>query len=146
MLVVVDEFITGNTHPSQSLEEGVDRTIAHAGNVFFYASNGDSAFKTAMYATIGLVELGEAMAYKSIFALQIDVFLFKEVHNLLAGELVAIGIGSSLHNIAKLGMHFLGQVVAHSLLQHKSSTALAGLAVDANNGLVFTMQIGRIDG
>ena len=99
-----------------------------------------------MDSAIGLVKFGKAMAYQRIFALQIDVFLLKEVHNLTAGELVAISVGCRLHNIAKLRMHFLGQVVAHSLLQHKGSAALAGLAVDADYGLVFTMQIGRIDG
>ena len=128
MLVVVDEFVTLYAHTGQSLEEGVDGAVAHTSNVFFATINGDGALKTAMNSAIGLVELGEAMTYQRIFALQIDVFLLKELDNLLAAELVAVSVRSSLHNIAKFRMHFLRQIVAHSLLQHESRAALAGLA------------------
>ena len=42
-------------------------------------------------------------------------------------------------------MHFLRQIVADGMLQHEGSAALTGLAVNADNRLVFTMDIRRVN-
>ncbi len=43
-------------------------------------------------------------------------------------------------------MHDLGQVIAEVMLHDKGGAALAGLTVDADNGLVLPAHIGRVDG
>ena len=68
-----------------------------------FACNSNSTFKTAVNAAVSFVKLGKAMTQKLIFTGKVDVFLAEELHNLLAGKLVAVFVSRSLHDIAKLG-------------------------------------------
>ena len=56
-----------------------------------------------MDTAVCFVQLGEAMTPKLVLAGKVDVFLAEKLHNLLTGQLIAIFISRSLHDIAKLG-------------------------------------------
>ena len=103
MLMIVDEFVAINSDTGKRLEEGIDRTVTYTNYTLFFAGNSNLALKTAVDAAVSFVKLGEAMTQQLIFADKVEVFLAEELHNLLAGKLVAVFVSRSLHDIAKLG-------------------------------------------
>ena len=103
MLMIINEFVAINSDTGKRLEEGIDRTVSYTNYTLFFASNRNFAFKTAVDAAVSFVKLGEAMTQQLIFTGKVDIFLAEELQNLLTGQLIAIFISCSLHDIAKLG-------------------------------------------
>ena len=103
ILMIVNEFVAINSDTGKRLEEGIDRTVTYTNYTLFFASNSNFTLKTAVDAAISFVKLCEAITQKLVLANKVNVFLAEKLHNLLTGQLIAIFISCSLHDIAKLG-------------------------------------------
>ena len=76
----------------------------------------------------------------------LQIFLAENLKYLARGDLPAAAVAGVLDEVAEFRVHGLGQVIAEALAHHKGRPALAGLAVNADNGLVLAAQIRRVDG
>ena len=146
VFMVVNEFITNNTCTSQSLEEGVDRTVTYANNIAFLVKNIERTFETAVNRTICFVKFCETMTEQSIFTSKVNVFAVEEVNDLFLAKFVAEFVSCSFYDITKFRMHFFGQVVTNCVLQYERCATFTGLAVNTDNRFIFTMQICRVNG
>ena len=75
------------------------------------------------------------------------VLVLEGHQDLAGGELLVGVVGDALDEVAHLGGHLLGQVVAEVVLQDVGDAPLAGLAVDADDvGLVLPVDVVGVQG
>ena len=148
MFVVVDKFVSGDAHLGQRIEEGVDRPVAPAHHVQVFPVHRNNAGKDGGVVIVcgRLFQIHEVPFNQFIFPFQFNEFFVEQIHDLVFVQLVAVSICRCFHDIAEFRLHGLGQTVAPGLLQHESRAALAGLAVDADNGFVLAVNIRRVNG
>ena len=74
----------------------------------------------------------------------VQVVLAELFHDLLRSNLTLL-LGNLLDDIRKLFVHALRQLEAVEGIHNEGYAALAGLAVDADDWLVLSADVGRID-
>ena len=80
------------------------------------------------------------------WSLAVQVLTCEDVPNRLGVDLAALGVGDCLHDRGELNLHGARQVHAVVRLHDVGHAALARLGVHANNGLVRTTNVLRVDG
>ena len=139
MLVVVHQLDI----EAQCIDKGVDRPIAAALAGYGGAVFRQSHFDLHRFGIIGVLHQFMRAIRKRRGLIEI-----------LAGEngvdiggrhFAAAGVGHFLHGARKLDLQAARQLQAEFLLQQIGHAALAGLAVDADDGVVAAAQVGRVD-
>ena len=75
----------------------------------------------------------------------VEVLVGEHLPDLLGAQLAALGVGAALHDVAELDLEAARQVQAVLGLEQVGHPALAGLAVDAHDGLVGAADVVRVD-
>jgi len=93
----------------------------------------------------GAVLFLQTMALERVRRGGLQVLGFQQRVDLFGTHLQAQAVGFLLHHLAELDLHAPRQADAVFLLEQEGDAALAGLAVDANHGLVAAADVGRVD-
>ena len=149
VLFVVHKLIAVNgglRQVVQGVEEGVDGAVALAPDLHGVALVAHFAHKLHLAGVPVAGVLLEAVALQLIGLGHGQIFLVEELEDLLGLELLTHPVGLLLHHGAELGVHGTGQIIAEVLLHDKGGAALAGLGIDADDGLVLPSHVGGVDG
>ena len=145
VFLVVHKGVPVHFQAVNGVKEGVDGAVTIAGDIEGVAVTlqraGEGDLRVLILVALLEVALGEAVG-----AVELEVFPLKQVQNVGGLQLVTDVVALCLDDGAEFRMHGLGQIEAEVLGHDKSGAALAGLAVDADNGLVVPSYIGRVDG
>ena len=145
VFMVVYKFVAGNADARKCLEEAVNRAVAAADNHLDGAVFVNISFKAGFRGAVHIAQFRKAVLKQRVFAFKLSIFFIKELYNLLFFQFVAVSIRGCLDDCAKFRVHFFRQAVTAGMFQHKGCAALAGLAVNADNGFIFTVNICRIN-
>ena len=143
---VVQEGEAGHFLALDGVEEGVDGAVALTG----YLEDGVGVLDGALEGHVGVAlavdGLLEGVLEQLVGAIHVDIGLVEQLVDALRGDLGAHGIGLVLDHRTKLRVHGLGQIKAEVVLHDIGCAALAGLGVDADDGLVLPAHVGGVDG
>ena len=144
--LVIQEGEVGHLLVLDGVEEGVDGAIALAGDLEDRVRVLDSAPEGDMGVPLGVDALGKGVLEHPVGGVNVQVLLLEQLVDALGGDLGAHPVGLLLDDGAELGVHQLGQVEAEVVLHHIGGTALARLAVDADDGFILPAHVGGVDG
>ena len=143
MLGVIDD-IEVDAQGLQRIGVGGDGAVAGAGDLGFLAVVGHGG------GDGGIGIFGGNIVDLKRFQLQrggaVQEFGGEDIPHILGIDLAAFGIGDFLHDGGKLRLHGARHIDAVVGLHDVGDATLAGLGVDADNGLVIAAHVLRVDG
>ena len=146
MLAVALKLVFVQADLLQRVEERVDRAVAGALQLDLVgAVNEQSALEMHIILAVFAFFINFS-ACELIFGRMVEIVVLKDLKQLLGDQLALELLTLCLHQLGELRMHALGQVVAEGVAHHKRGAALSGLRVDADDRLIFSADVRRIDG
>ena len=143
LLVVQQAYVDADG--AQGVEEGRDRSVAGAGQ------HGVLAVDDGLHGQgVDAVGVGRGLAGADLdtaprVAGVGQVLVLEDRPDVLRRDLAALGVGLRLDDLRELDLHPAGQVQLVVVLQDVRDAALAGLRVDADDGLVGAADVLRVD-
>lgn len=119
--------------------------IAHRADQMVLMAEAQIAFKVYHGLAFRVVFFIEFVFLEIVRIFDVQIMGAENVEDLVRQEFSAGFVAGGLDHRAKLRMHGLGKFIAKALLHDERSPALPGLAVDADDRLVFASDVRRVD-
>src|SRR5699024_5852361 len=98
------------------------------------------------FSILSVILFKEFIPLEVIGIFNLKILLVEQVEDFLRLELPTLGVTGSLYDCAEFRVHGCGKMIAEALGHDESRATLAALAVNADNGLILTAHICRVDG
>src|SRR6185312_14237838 len=143
VLAVVDDADVETVGVAEGVDIAVDRPGALAVDDALGVAVTDGG---AEHAAAARHAVGQAaVADEAEAAVAVEVFALEGLPDVGGLQLLPGFVGDALDDLAELDLQPARQAQAVALLEDVGDAALAGLAVDADDGLVAAAEVGRID-
>src|SRR5690606_3209630 len=131
---------------ADGVDEGGDRPVADAFEFADLAVDADVGVDADLLVDGGVVAVGHQAEPAPVVAGHGQVFVLEDGEQLVRGDFAAFGVGAGLHHLGELDLEAPRQVEVVVGLHDVGDAALAGLAVDPDDGLVGAADVLGVDG
>ena len=140
-----NEGIAFNSRLTEGVEERINRSVAARFKLYKFAAYAQYAGKMRNIGNAaGNSFFVEFSTRERVGLADIQEFALEQFIDFVCSQLSPGLIAFRLNNCAEFGMHGFRHVITVIVIHNERSTTLAGLAVDADNRLVFASDVGRI--
>src|SRR5690606_11429592 len=131
---------------TQRVHKGRDRAVALARKMADLAVDFQLDLDHELLLAGGLGAAGDAVPDQLHRRFAVQVFAGEDLEHVLGRDFAARLVGDALDGAAEFDLQAARQDQAVFLFEQEGHAALAGLAVDADDGVVAAAQVGRVDG